>query len=87
MRGTLTRLAKGEKSGVTRTDGITGVFDENPEEGHSFILFGPPIDPRATVRAWSTSAVKTVEKVDTGFKFTTESGSTYQLDVEPEAQS
>lgn len=87
MKGQLTRLQKGEKSGTARTEGIVGVFEENPEEGSGFHIFGQPIDPNATVRVWSTSAVAAVEKTDTGFKFTTESGSTYQLDVLPEVQA
>lgn len=87
MKGQLTRLQKGEKAGVTRTDGITGVFDHEPEVGYGFGIMGPPIDPNASIRLWSTSRVQTVEKLDTGFKFTTESGSTYQLDVLPEVEA
>lgn len=83
MKGTLTRIGKGEKSGVTRTDGIEGDFDQAPEEGYGFNIIGKPIDPAATLRLWSTSRVATVEKLDNGFKFTTESGSTYQLEVTP----
>jgi len=84
MKGILTRLQKGEKAGATRTDGIEGVFDFEPEEKSSFSIIGKSIDPDMHARLWSTSRVKTVEKTDTGFKFTTESGSTYQLDVLPE---
>lgn len=87
MRGSLTRLAKGEKAGVTRTEDIVGDFDTDPREGRGFHIFGKPIDPNATVRVWSTSRVATVEKTDAGFKFTTESGSTYQLEVLPEAEA
>jgi hypothetical protein len=87
MKGQLTRLQRGEKAGVTRTEGIVGSFDSIPTEGRGFHILGAPIDPNAHVRLWSTSRVQTVEKTDTGFKFTTESGSSYQLDVLPEAQA
>jgi ABC-type polysaccharide/polyol phosphate transport system ATPase subunit len=87
VRGQLTKLQKGEKAGTTRTDTVLGDFDFDPEEGHSFGIIGEPIDPGASFRLFTTSRVKKVEKTDTGFKFTTETGSVYQLDVLPEAQA
>lgn len=88
MRGTLTRLSKGEKAGATRTEGCTGEFDLLPEEGAPFSIIGEPIDPTASVRVFQTSIVKKITGAFFEFvEFETVSGSRYRLDIEPEAKA
>ena len=86
MKGALVRLVKGEEAGATRTDGILGYFDFEPEVGRNFSIVGEPIDPKADGRLWSTSPVVTVEKSDIGFKFTTRTGSIYRLYIKPSVE-
>lgn len=82
MRGTLKRISKGEKSGKTRTEDITGTFHMKPTVGIPFDLFGKPINPDANFRLWSTSTVAQVEQLLGGWKFKTESGSVYEVMIE-----
>jgi hypothetical protein len=86
--GKLTRLQTGEKAGHMRTDGTECAFQELPEVGCSFTVIGPPIDPEATFRVVSTSRVAEIlEQDESHVLFKTQSGSLYQLDIEPEAQA
>jgi len=82
--GKLTRIEAGKKAGKLRTDSMDGVFQYLPTEGEGFDFFGEPLTPGAGVRTIMTSPICVVEEVPGGYRFTTATGSTYQLDVLPE---
>lgn len=80
MRMNATLISKNETL-TTRTREIAGTCHE-PVLGEPFGILGEAIDKSAhNVRFVATSPVKTLEKTETGWTFTTASGSHYELVV------
>lgn len=78
---TLIKVERPDTAGGLRTESADGNSERVPTVGEYFKMLGEPLDKNAIVRYIETSEVKTVEKEDKDYIFTTESGSTYKLRV------
>lgn len=83
MLARLTRLRAGsEKSQFPlRTEEVYGDCTEPPVLYKSFVMTSDPIDPKADLRCVATSPVVHIEQEGARFKFTTETGSAYFLEL------
>lgn len=78
---TLTKLSRPDVPGGLRTDAINGEAAEIPEAGQPFAMIAEPLS-FGTWRDITTSPVTDVETIEEGkFKFTTMSGSVYELTI------
>jgi len=84
----LTRLFEGDRAGNLRTQETIGAFSVIPTKGKRFELIGAPLDIKSAqmefdFRLISTSKVDHVVFIEKNneYRFTTESGSVYLLEL------
>lgn len=63
-----------------RTNEIIGEIDETPKVGIQLVMWSEPLTEGAAGRRVNTNIINDVRELPTGWTFTTESGSEYQLD-------